>query len=69
MGKEVTHTIGSDEVMAAARYARIMLEMANRGDYALLHLTSDTLSKALDDLYKKGRQDARTALAAEQGLI
>lgn len=69
MGKEVTHTIGSDEVMAAARYARTMLEMANRGDYALLHLTSDTLSKALDDLYKKGRQDARTALAAEQGLI
>ena len=69
MGKEVTHTIGSDEVMAAARYARTMLEMANRGDYALLHLTSDTLSKALDDLYKKGCQDARTALAAEQGLI
>jgi hypothetical protein len=69
MGKEVTHTIGSDEVMAAARYARTMLEMANRGDYALLHLTSDTLSNALDDLYKKGRQDARTALAAEQGLI
>ena len=69
MGKEVTHTIGSDEVMAAARYARTMLEMANRGDYALLHLMSDALNKALDDLYKKGQEDARTALAAEQGLI
>lgn len=69
MGKEVTHTIGSDEVMAAARYARTMLEMASRKDYALHHLMSDTLSKALDDLYEKGKEDARTALAAEQGLI
>lgn len=63
------HIIGSDEVMAAARYARTMLEMASQGDYALHHLMSDALSKALDDLYEKGRQDARTALAAEQGLI
>ena len=62
------HIIGSDEVMAAARYARTMLEMASRKDYALHHLMSDALNKALDDLYEKGRQDARTALAAEQGL-
>ena len=63
------HIIGSDEVMAAARYARTMLEMASRKDYALHHLMSDALNKALDDLYKKGQEDARTALAAEQGLI
>lgn len=63
------HIIGSDEVMAAARYARTMLEMASRKDYALHHLMCDALNKALDDLYEKGRQDARTALEAEQGLI
>ena len=63
------HTINSDEVMAAARYARTMLEMANRGDYALHHLMSDALNKVVDDLYEKGREDARTSLAAEQGLI
>lgn len=63
------HAINSDDVMAAARYARTMLEMASRGDYALHHLMCDALNKALDDLYEKGREDARTALAAEQGLI
>lgn len=69
MGKEAIHTIGSDDVMAAARYARTMLEMASRGDYALHHLMCDALNKSLDDRYKKGQEDARTALVAEQGLI
>lgn len=69
MCKEAIHTIGSDDVMAAARYARTMLEMASRGDYALHHLMCDALNKSLDDRYKKGQEDARTALVAEQGLI
>lgn len=55
-GQTVVEEVGIDDVLAAARYARIQVETAAAGDYALVRAVSDALSAAAGDI------------TAEQGL-
>ena len=64
-GQTVVEEVGIDDVLAAARYARIQVETAAAGDYALARAVSDALSAAAGDIYAEALHQA---LTAEQGL-
>lgn len=67
-GQTVVEEIGIDDVLAAARYARIQVETAAAGDYALGRAISDALSAAAGDIYAEAAEVLHQALTAEQGL-
>lgn len=67
-GQTVVEEIGIDDVLAAARYARIQVETIAHGDYALVRAVSDALSAAGRDIYAEATEVLHQALAAEQGL-
>ena len=67
-GQDVVEEVGIDDVLAAARYARIQVETAAAGDYALVRAVSDALSAAASDIYAEGAEILHQALTAEQGL-
>lgn len=67
-GQTVVEEVGIDDVLAAARYARIQVETAAAGDYALGRAISDALSAAAGDITAEAAEVLHQALAAEQGL-
>ena len=67
-GQTVVEEVGIDDVLAAARYARIQVETAAAGDYALARAVSDALSAAAGDITAEAAEVLHQALAAEQGL-
>lgn len=67
-GQTVVEEVGIDDVLAAARYARIQVETIAQGDYALARAVSDALSAAASDIYAEGAEILHQALTAEQGL-
>lgn len=67
-GQTVVEEIGIDDVLAAARYARIQVETIAHGNYALARAVSDALSAAAGDIYAEAAEVLHQALAAEQGL-
>lgn len=67
-GQTVVEEVGIDDVLAAARYARIQVETAAAGDYALARAVSDALSAAAGDIYAEAAEVLHQALTAEQGL-
>lgn len=67
-GQTVVEEVGIDDVLAAARYARIQVETAAAGDYALVRAVSDALSAAAGDITAEAAEVLHQALAAEQGL-
>lgn len=68
-GRTSTGTIGLDDVLAAARYARTQAEAAERGDYALGRAVSDALRAAATGILAESADTLRQALAAERGLL
>lgn len=68
-GQTSTGTIGLDDVLAAARYARTQAEAAERGDYALGRAVSDALRAAATGILAESADTLRQALAAERGLL
>lgn len=64
-----TGTIGLDDVLAAARYARTQAETAERGDYALSRAVSDALRAAATGILAESADTLHHALAAERGLL
>ena len=67
-GQTVVEEIGIDDVLAAARYARIQIQTIAHGDYALVRAVSDALSAAGRDIYAEAAEVLHQALTAEQGL-
>lgn len=67
-GQTVVEEVGIDDVLAAARYARIQVETAAVGDYALGRAVSDALSAAARPIHDENLAVIHQALAAEQGL-
>lgn len=67
-GQTAVEEVGIDDVLAAARYARIQVETAAAGDYALVRAVSDALSTAGRDITAEASEVLHQALAAEQGL-
>ena len=67
-GQTVVEEVGIDDVLAAARYARIQVETIAHGDYALARAASDALSTASRDITAEAAEVLHQALAAEQGL-
>lgn len=67
-GQTVVEEVGIDDVLAAARYARIQVETAAAGDYALVRAVSDALSAAASDIYAEAAEVLHQSLTAEQGL-
>lgn len=67
-GQTVVEEVGIDDVLAAARYARIQVETAAAGDYALVRAVSDALCAAAGDITAEAAEVLHQALAAEQGL-
>ena len=67
-GQTVVEEVGIDDVLAAARYARIQVETAAAGDYALARAVSDALCAAAGDITAEAAEVLHQALAAEQGL-
>ena len=67
-GQTVVEEVGIDDVLAAARYARIQVETIAHGDYALARAVSDALSAAAGDITAEAAEVLHQALAAEQGL-
>lgn len=67
-GQTVVEEVGIDDVLAAARYARIQVETIAHGDYALARAVSDALSAAAGDIYAEAAEVLHQALTAEQGL-
>lgn len=67
-GQTAVEEVGIDDVLAAARYARIQVETAAAGDYALARAVSDALSAAGRDIYAEASEVLHQVLAAEQGL-
>lgn len=68
-GQTSTGTIGLDDVLAAARYARTQAEAAERGDYALGRAVSDALRAAATGILAESADTLHHALAAERGLL
>lgn len=67
-GRVTVKTVSLDDVLAAARYARIQVETIAHGDYALARAVSDALSAAAGDIYAEAAEVLHQALTAEQGL-
>ena len=67
-GRVTVETVSLDDVLAAARYARIQVETIAHGDYALARAVSDALSAAAGDIYAEAAEVLHQALAVEQGL-
>lgn len=67
-GQTVVEEVGIDDVLAAARYARIQVQTIAHGDYALVRAVSDALSAASRDIDAEAAEVLHQALAAEQGL-
>lgn len=67
-GQTVVEEVGIDDVLAAARYARIQVETITHGDYALARAVSDALSAAAGDITTEAAEVLHQALGAEQGL-
>ena len=67
-GQTVVEEVGIDDVLAAARYARIQVETIAHGDYALARAVSDALSAAGRDITAEASEVLHQALTAEQGL-
>lgn len=67
-GQTVVEEVGIDDVLAAARYARIQVQTIVHGDYALVRAVSDALSAAAGDITAEAAEVLHQALAAEQGL-
>ena len=67
-GQTVVEEVGIDDVLAAARYARIQVETIAHGDYALARAVSDALSAASRDIDAEAAEVLHQALTAEQGL-
>lgn len=67
-GQTVVEEVGIDDVLAAARYARIQVETIAHGDHALARAVSDALSAAGCNIYAEAAEVLHQALAAEQGL-
>ena len=67
-GRVTVETVSLDDVLAAARYARIQVETAAAGDYALVRAVSDALSAASRDIDAEAAEVLHQALTAEQGL-
>lgn len=67
-GQTVVEEVGIDDVLAAARYARIQVQTIAHGDYALARAVSDALSAAAGDITAEAAEVLHQALTAEQGL-
>lgn len=67
-GQVTIETVNLDDVLAAARYARIQVETIAHGDYALVRAVSDALSAASRDITAEATAVLHQALTAEQGL-
>ena len=67
-GQTVVEEVGIDDVLAAARYARIQVETIAHGDYALVRAVSDALSAAAGDITAEAAEVLHQAFTAEQGL-
>ena len=67
-GQDVIETVSLDDVLAAARYARIQVETIAHGDYALVRAVSDALRAASRDIDAEAAEILHQALTAEQGL-
>lgn len=60
-GQTVVEEVGIDDVLAAARYARIQVQTIAHGDYALARAVSDALSAAAGDITAEVLHQALTA--------
>ena len=67
-GQTVVEEVGIDDVLAAARYARLQVQTIAHGDYALVRAVSDALSAAAGDIYAEASEVLHQVLTAEQGL-
>ena len=67
-GQTIVEEVGIDDVLAAARYARLQVQTIAHGDYALARAVSDALSAAAGDITAEAAEVLHQALTAEQGL-
>ena len=67
-GRVTVETVSLDDVLSAARYARIQVETIAHGDYALARAVSDALSATAGDITAEAAEVLHQALTAEQGL-
>ena len=68
-GQAITGTIGLDDVLAAARYAKTQAEAAEHGDYALGRAVNDALRAAAASILAESADALHQALDAERGLL
>lgn len=66
--QDVVEHVSLDDVLAAARYAKIQVEAAAAGDYALGRAVSDALRAASSEILTASAEVLRQAIAAERGL-
>jgi len=64
----IVEHVSLDDVLAAARYAKIQVEAAAAGDYALGRAVSDALHAASSEILTASAEILRQAIAAERGL-
>ena len=64
----IVEHVSLDDVLAAARYAKIQVEAAAAGDYALGRAVSDALRAASSEILTASAEVLRQAIAAERGL-
>ena len=64
----IVEHVSLDDVLAAARYAKIQVEAAAAGDYALGRAVSDALRAASSEILTASAEILRQAIAAERGL-
>ena len=65
-GQTVVEEVGIDDVLAAARYARIQVETIAHGDYALGRAVSDALCTAAGDIIAEATEILHQALTAPE---
>lgn len=63
-GQTVVEEVGIDDVLAAARYARIQVQTIAHGDYALARAVNDALCAAAGDIIAEATEVLRQALTA-----